>query len=932
MNDTTCTAHRWRLLVLLCLMAAATSVAAAADWPHWRGPGYDGKADASGIFGRGPFTLRMAWSRPLGAGCSGISVVNGRIVTMYGDGNQDYVIALDAATGTTLWTDAIDSMFPPDVGEAGAKSAPTIDGGVVYALGPKGQLLAVRLADGSEIWRVPLMEKAGAVMPEHGFATSPLVAGDLVIVQTGGSPGHSVIALSKKTGDVVWSTGDDSAEYQSPILAELAGAAQVVTVTNNVVRGVDPATGEAYWSSGYGAKLVPSPVLLGDDRILLSGNERSGAFRVRRGSEGFEVSPIWATAELKGDYSTPVVHDGFIYGYDGDFLTCVSADDGKTIWKSRPPGGHGLILVDEHLVILGRGGTVVVADATPGGYHEVAKLDVLDRTSRTYPSFADGRILVRSTSDIAAVTVEHGGGSIGGAARFHEFMRRAHLVIASTFHDILDWSWDQIRRHLGPKRQHEGGPTRVAIAGTVVRATASGAPTPVEGAQVFHQEQPRSAVASQANGRFSISSWPAVPNPVRAYARLTCKDRSIVGVSRPVPITGDSLDVGPIVLRGEPGQLIAHDPLHDLGRSDVRLLASTDVNGDFADDLIVGLDSTAGATFRLLLADGKGGFTVAPSSIHAGGSLGDDLIALTPGSDDVKVVLAYPTRSPAGFTLMLGDGKGTFDDTKATVASLPEPAERAVIADLTTDDPHFLISTRDAGGRGRLYAWSPDQRTAPPTLVRGPLPSPITALGAGDLNGDAKDDALIALADGTCELLAGDGHGGFRVAATLACGPDPREVVVGHVDSDDKTDALVVGGSAGAPGRITWIESNQSGGFDVRTIDLGYPLGSVALAHLVPFFDTVVVTSPPGNELHFLVSTQPDTLVAADAVPGLASTLPADGLATSGPPRRIAVGDFDGDGFVDLAFTATGGVVETYFNRVVPGNADCAASGPAGPR
>lgn len=394
-------------------MLAAARPAGAADWPHWRGPAFDGQApDTAGLLAREPMALRVLWKRPLGIAYSGISIARGRAVTMSSDGKLDYVVALDAATGATIWQHVLETTVEPEDGsEGGAKSVPAIDGDLVFALGPKGLLLALRLEDGSEVWRLRIDDKLGGVAPPFGFATSPLVVGDVLIVQVGGGQGRSVVGLDKRTGKVVWSSGDDSAQYGSPIQGQLAGVEQVVSVTEHLVSGVDAATGKIHWSSKPKAGGVPTAVLLGDDRLLITGADRSVAYRVRRAESGFAIDELWTTRDLKNlehNFATPVVHQGYVYGYSGSFLTCVSANDGKVAWKSRPPGGFGLILVDGRLVILDKDGGVVVADASPAGYREVTRVDVFDRTSYAYPSFADGKIFVRNTKEIAAVGVAPG--------------------------------------------------------------------------------------------------------------------------------------------------------------------------------------------------------------------------------------------------------------------------------------------------------------------------------------------------------------------------------------------------------------------------------------------------------------------------------------------------------------------------------------------
>ncbi len=449
---------RVSLPVLLCFFLA--HAAAAADWPHWRGPGYDGSAPSGGAFAGPTLRLELEWSRTLGAGYSGISIAEGRAVTMYSDGAEDRLVALDAATGETIWTHAVGPAFPAGHGsEGGPASTPTIEAGVVYALDPAGNLVAVRLADGSEIWRLPLVARLGLTVPEPGLPTSPLVVGDRLFVETG-SGGTSLAAVDKASGAIVWTAGDDSAEYVSPIPAELAGVAQILTVTDHAVTAFDPVTGASLWSApgNQGQNIVPTPVLLGEDRILLPGWWRSTALRVGRTDSGFEAHKLWETTDLKGTFATPVLHQGNLYGYSGEFLTCISASDGARRWKSRIPGGNGLILVDGHLVIFGKGGTVVVALASPQGYSEAARIDVFDSEGRTYPSFADGRIFVRNTRSIAAVRVAGEEALSGHVGRVRELARIAWLRTMRGFRDAGSWVWNRAIPTVFPHARHPQGP------------------------------------------------------------------------------------------------------------------------------------------------------------------------------------------------------------------------------------------------------------------------------------------------------------------------------------------------------------------------------------------------------------------------------------------------------------------------------------------
>jgi outer membrane protein assembly factor BamB/enterochelin esterase-like enzyme len=396
----------------LALVLLVTPHAAAADWAGWLGPNHDGRTSGLGIEPGKAVGFELAWKRPLGVGYTGIAVVGDRMVTMYGDGKSDYVVAVDAKTGKELWKYTIDAMYPPQGGsEGGPNGMPVVADGMVYGLGAKGHLFALDLADGSEVWKVRIDEALGGRAPMFGFSTVPLVAGDVLFVQTGGDAGRSLTGFDRKTGKVLWSTGDDPGGYASPTLAKLGGVDQIVAHTNRALYGLDPKTGKVLWSHEHGMiqggqDAVGTPVPLDGDRFFLSGNDESKAFAVRRDGDAWKIEPAWSTTAIKGSFATPVLHEGHLYGFDNDFLTCISAADGTKVWKSRPPGGRGLVLVDGRLIIFANDGSIVSADATPAGYVETGRLAVSDAGTWTYPSFANGVVYVRNTTDLAAISTK----------------------------------------------------------------------------------------------------------------------------------------------------------------------------------------------------------------------------------------------------------------------------------------------------------------------------------------------------------------------------------------------------------------------------------------------------------------------------------------------------------------------------------------------
>jgi len=399
-----------RLLTVLAMLALVVAPAVVAkDWTHFRGPNQDNSIAGDGALGGDAFGLEVEWTRPLGPGYSGIAVAGDRVITLFSDGELDVIIALNRETGDELWRHEIASTYKGHDGSTdGPITTPAVDDGAVYALGPKGQLFAVKLSDGSEIWTVQIEEALEAQAPRYGFTTAPLVVGDVLFVETGGQEGRAYAGFDKRTGEVLWSTGDAVVAYQSPIVTSLVGVSQIVALGNHTATGLDPKTGAALWTheftdaEGEGAS---NPLVVEGDRVLLTSSQDAVFLQFSRTGDEYDIVELWRSREFKDSLATPVYHDGHFYGFSGNFLTCVNAENGEKVWKSRPPGGYGLILVDDRLVVYTPKGALVVAKASPDGYEEVARLQATDDGGYTWPVFVDGKIFVRNLEQIARIGV-----------------------------------------------------------------------------------------------------------------------------------------------------------------------------------------------------------------------------------------------------------------------------------------------------------------------------------------------------------------------------------------------------------------------------------------------------------------------------------------------------------------------------------------------
>lgn len=395
------------ILCGLLALAPARAQDAEHDWPRWRGAHFDDAARATGIF-KEPFELRVRWRRALGSGYSGISVRGALAVTLASESSADFVLALDADTGVERWRHRLGPAFPGlDGAMDGPVSTPTLSADSVYALGARGDLVALALASGAPRWSVDLAARFGAPQPHWGFTTAPLLAGELVIVAAGAPEQHAFLAFSTSDGALRWSAGTDAIQYQSPVLARLGGEELVLGSGNQYLFGLDPASGAVRWRVAHGGsdfyQNLYQPLVLGDERVLLKHQRMSSrCVQVVPGEGTAALEPLWSSRYLSQNYNMAVQHEGLLFGHGGSFLACVDAESGDLVWRSRPPGDGWVILVDGHLVVLTKAGSLHVAPASPDGYEEQAALELFEHLAWTPPSFAGGRIFARDHARDAA--------------------------------------------------------------------------------------------------------------------------------------------------------------------------------------------------------------------------------------------------------------------------------------------------------------------------------------------------------------------------------------------------------------------------------------------------------------------------------------------------------------------------------------------------
>ena len=398
------------LPLVLCLgfLALDPVHSAAADWPQFRGPNRDGISPEPGVLKSWPDGgPRVFWKIPLGEGFSQVVVVKDRLYTLFGQANDELAAALDAATGKQIWRVRLDDKYTSDQGN-GSRSTPTVDGDLVYVLTASGKLSALKTANGQTAWRHDLVGEYGAEPPQWGISTSPLVEGNLLIVNVGGSNNRSVMAFDKTTGKPVWSALGDGAGYSAPIAITVGGVRQLIVFTAGAIVSLAPKDGRLLWRVPWKTDWdvnAATPIFFPPDKLFVSSgyDTGSGLFQIRVNGTRVSAAEIWRSRGMKNQFSSSVLHNGTVYGFDNKTLKAIDAATGEERWKQRGLGHGSLILAGGNLVVFSESGALALLEATPKEYKQLGIIRVLEGKCWTAPTLANGRLYLRNEEHLIAL-------------------------------------------------------------------------------------------------------------------------------------------------------------------------------------------------------------------------------------------------------------------------------------------------------------------------------------------------------------------------------------------------------------------------------------------------------------------------------------------------------------------------------------------------
>jgi outer membrane protein assembly factor BamB len=317
------------------------------------------------------------------------------------------VVCYRLRDGEPVWINRLQTRFFEAVGGAGPRATPTYHEGRLYTTGANGAVQCLDAVTGDVVWRRELVQDTGAKVPQWAFSSSPLIAGEVVVVFAGGPEGKAVVAYSLGSGDVVWMAGEGSMSYSSPHLARFGDTELILMATENGLLAMDPRSGEILWRHDWplpGMRVV-QPAIVAADRILLAGAYGGGSrlLHVKHGGESWDVSEVWTSRYLDPYFNDFVVHHDCAYGFSGQVFCCIDLQSGRRLWKGGRYGYGQVLLLPamDLLLIAAESGDVVLVAADPAEHRELGRFPAMAGKTWNHPVVANNFLLVRNDQEAA---------------------------------------------------------------------------------------------------------------------------------------------------------------------------------------------------------------------------------------------------------------------------------------------------------------------------------------------------------------------------------------------------------------------------------------------------------------------------------------------------------------------------------------------------
>jgi len=378
-----------------------------AEWPGFRGPARDGVVHGMRIATEWETSPPVqVWRRPVGPGWSSFAVHGDRVYTQEQRGGDEVVAAYSLRNGDPIWQHRDAARFWEPTGGAGPRGTPMLSDGRVYTFGATGILNALDARTGAVVWSRNAVTDTGAKDPGWGFASSPLVVNDIVIVAASGR----LAAYDAATGERRWMGPEGGAGYSSPHLMSIDGVPQVLLLRGARTTSVSPADGTVLWEHKWvpNASIVQPALTSNGDILIVAGDAMTGLgmqrITVKRGAGAWTIEERWTSRGLKPFYNDFVVHKEHAFGFDGSILACIDLADGSRKWKGGRYGHGQMVLLPDQdlLLVVSEEGEIALVNATPDRFKEVARFKAIEGKTWNHPVLVGDVLLVRNGEEMAA--------------------------------------------------------------------------------------------------------------------------------------------------------------------------------------------------------------------------------------------------------------------------------------------------------------------------------------------------------------------------------------------------------------------------------------------------------------------------------------------------------------------------------------------------
>jgi len=393
--------------VLVTLFVLSSSVSLCQDWPQWRGPDRDGKITGFKAPAVWPSDMKQAWKVNVGSGDATPVLAGNKIYLNTRQGDQEIVLCLEAETGKEVWKTSYPSMAvtgPSASQHPGPRGTPAISNGKIVTFGAAGILSCLDAATGKLIWR---KDNPTNAYPAFFTGASPLIVDGMCIIHLGKKDDGQVIAYDLKSGDEKWKWSGDGPSYSSPSVMTIDGKKLLVVITEKNIMALSLTDGKQLWQIATPVQQrfynCASPYIDGQTIYLTGQGTGMKAIKVEKTGNDYTTKELWSNAEVGAKWNTPVLKDGFLYGFtDQKRIYCINAATGQTAWIDNAVNSDFSTIVDCGSFIIGLTSTdnLIVMKPDSKAYSEVVKYKVSETAIYAYPVISGNSIYIKDAETL----------------------------------------------------------------------------------------------------------------------------------------------------------------------------------------------------------------------------------------------------------------------------------------------------------------------------------------------------------------------------------------------------------------------------------------------------------------------------------------------------------------------------------------------------